>query len=247
MRRMTIGGAGVALVALAIAGIGVGSLPSNRRVGSYATTLEGRTRSQRHNARHALDKLRGCVIGPGETFSFNKRVGTYSRDAGYRKAPVSYNGQLIASWGGGVCQTSTTLYNAALLAGMVIVERHPHVFCPSYVPPGRDAAVAFREVDLRFRNPHPFAVWIDGRIEGPALEVDLIAAHALPRPYAVVSNVQSIERVRTFVDGDPSASARVRTSGKRGYDVAVYRMSDGVRELVSSDSYPAMHRVIEYR
>src|SRR5207302_1442552 len=81
-----------------------------------------RTKAQKRNAILALKKLDGAVIAPGETFSFNTRVGTWSRDQGYRRAPVSYNGTLIASWGGGVCQTSTTLYNAALLAGMKIID-----------------------------------------------------------------------------------------------------------------------------
>src|SRR2546423_11256825 len=84
--------------------------PEEVVISRYATSLDGRTRSQRHNADLALSRLNGVVIQPGQIFSFNSVVGTFSRDQGYRKAPVSYNGQLVSSWGGGVCHTSQTVY-----------------------------------------------------------------------------------------------------------------------------------------
>ncbi len=203
-----------------------------------------RTGSQRHNARLALDKLNGAVIGPGEAFSFNQRVGSFSRDEGFFKAPVSYNGQLIDDWGGGVCQTSTTLYNAALLAGMVILERNHHAFAPSYVPPGRDAAVAFSSIDLRFFNPNPFPVRIEGKIDANRLVVEIVGA-TLPSPRPqVVSEVQSTQDPQTFALGSGHRK-RLRNSGKEGCDVTVYRIVGNKRELVSQDSYPAMNRVIE--
>jgi vancomycin resistance protein YoaR len=90
--------------------------------------------SQRHNARKAALSLDNQTIAPGATFSFNKVVKSWSWDQGYVKAPVSYDGELIPAYGGGVCQASTTLYNAVLLAGLPIVERHSHVFTPHYVP-----------------------------------------------------------------------------------------------------------------
>ena len=93
-------------------------------VSSFATSLKGRTPSQLHNARLSANELHGEMIPPEGVFSFNRAVKTWTSDEGYVKAPVSYDGELIPAYGGGVCQTSTTLYNAALLAGMPIVERH---------------------------------------------------------------------------------------------------------------------------
>src|SRR5438034_768143 len=90
-------------------------------IGGYATSLEGRTDSQRFNARKAAEALDGTVIGPGAVFSFNKVVKSWSFDQGFLKAPVSYDGELVRAYGGGVYQASTTLYNAALLAGLPIV------------------------------------------------------------------------------------------------------------------------------
>jgi vancomycin resistance protein VanW len=233
----------VAPAALVTAGaIGLQGLPSERIVASYATSLEGRTGSQRHNARMAVEKLNGARLLPGEEFSFNKRVGTFSRDAGYRKAPVSFNGTLIDDWGGGVCQASTTLYNAVLLSGMQITERHRHQFQPSYVAPGRDAAVAFSHIDLKFKNPYSFPVRVEAAIDGAMLRVDLISARGLPAKPHVYSTVLSSTEPWTLGGG-----TRVRNSGKRGFEVAVYRQTGNRRELISQDSYPVMHRVVEAR
>lgn len=233
-------------IALAGGAAALLAVPGEVTVGSYSTSLAERSLSQRHNARLALQRLSGARIEPGEVFSFNGRVGTFSRDRGYRKAPVSYNGQLIDDWGGGVCQTSTTLYNAALLAGMQILERHNHRFQPSYVPPGRDAAVAFSNIDLRFRNPYLFPVRIEGHVEGSRLEINIRGAKK-GDPVEVISQVHEIQMPQTYEVGDESGRRRVRNSGKEGFDVSVYRVSGNRKEIISRDSYPAMNRVIELK
>ncbi len=223
------------------------SKPGEVCVGGYTTSLAGRSRSQRHNSQLSLDNLQGITLAPGETFSFNKVVGSFSRDEGYRRAPVSYNGQLIESWGGGVCQTSTTLYNAALLAGLKIVERNRHRFAPSYVPPGRDAAVAYSEIDLKLRNPYSFPVRILGEIKGDRLSLGFYAAQSLPNRPVIEGDVREAKTPDTYQIGKPHGFARVRNSGKTGFQVAVYRVIGNKKELISMDSYPGMSRVIEYR
>lgn len=234
---------GVAALAGGAAVLAAG--PSETTIGAFSTTLFGRTRSQRHNAQLALGRLVGAEIAPGATFSFNGRVGTFSRDQGYRKAPVSYNGQLIDDWGGGVCQTSTTLYNAALLSGMKILERNRHRFAPSYVPPGRDAAVAFSGIDLRFQNVLPYPVRIEGYIRGDQLFVSLVGARPLKERPQVVSEVKEVRAPETYVLGGTQGRRRVRNSGKSGCEVSVVRIVGDRRELISHDNYPAMNRVVE--
>lgn len=244
IRRLLGGGvllASVAALALTMRGT------HDVSIGRYATSLDGRTKSQRHNADLALARLNNAVIQPGEVFSFNARVGTFSRDQGYRKAPVSYNGQLIDSWGGGVCQTSTTLYNAALLAGMEILERNRHRFAPSYVPPGRDAAVAFDTIDLKFRNSHPFPVRIAAVDNHGRVEVELRGARPLQHEPQIISEVHRVHAPATFLAGDPGDFGRVRNSGKRGWEVTVFRITAGQREWISSDSYPQMNRIVQAR
>jgi vancomycin resistance protein YoaR len=237
------------LVALVCGAVAVGSMsrpePEEGVLATYSTTLEGRLRSQRHNAELCLDRLNGVEIGPHEVFSFNRSVGTWSRDRGYRKAPVSYNGQLVNSWGGGVCQTSTTLYNAALLAGLPILERHRHRFSPGYVPPGRDAAVAFDRIDLRFVNPYPFPIRLKGSVENGRLVVRILGEGA-GTPATVTTEVRQ-RRAPLTVTIAGGSSGRVRNSGKEGYEVLVWRTQNGQRELVSIDDYPAVNRIVEYR
>jgi vancomycin resistance protein YoaR len=212
---------------------------------TFATSLAGRTTNQVHNARLASMKLDGAQIAPGETFSFIRRVGTWSRDQGYRRAPVSYNGTLIDSWGGGVCQTSTTLYNAAMLAGMIPVERNPHRFCPDYVPPGRDAAVAFSDIDLRFKNPLPYPVGIRAKVEGEKIVISITGAKPLPVKPEIVSQVQQMSEPRTIYVGFDAGASKWRNPGKKGWEVATYRLMGGTKELLSVDSYPAMNRIVE--
>jgi vancomycin resistance protein YoaR len=131
---------------------------------TFRTSLEGRTEGQRLNATKAARAVNGTVISAGSTFSFNHRVGSWTRERGFVRAPVSLGGALVPSWGGGVCQVSTTLYVTALLAGLEVLERHHHAIAPSYVPKGMDAAVAFGVADLRLRNPFPFPVQIEFKV-----------------------------------------------------------------------------------
>jgi vancomycin resistance protein VanW len=233
------------------------------RLAQYATSLEGRTPNQRHNALLAARHLDGTVVRPGETLSFNQAVGSWSRDVGYRKAPVSYNGQLVPSWGGGVCQTSTTLYNAALLAGMALVERHPHRIVTGYCPPGLDAAVAFSGIDLKLRNPHAFPLRIEAKADRGSLVVSIYGRRRLPQSPLLVTEVRQAQRPATFAAGGASAwgeaarlpdgarnrpgGARVRNEGKAGCEVASYRVTGNRKELLSVDRYPVVHRVVEMR
>lgn len=237
--------------ALALGGAvwAVGSLmsapPASVRLAAYATPLQGRSSSQVHNARLALEHLQGVVIEPGAEWSFNGTVGSLSRDEGFRKAPVSYNGTLIDDWGGGACQTSTTLYNAALLAGLEIVERHPHRFAPSYVPPGRDAAVAFSNIDLKLRNPHPYPVTLKGSIERERLTLSVWGPEPLSHQPLIVQDILGTQKPITRTLEKPNSRPRVRNSGKPGTEVATYRVLDNQKQLLSVDSYPVMDRVVQ--
>jgi len=220
--------------------------PREHCLGSFSTSLAKRSKSQRHNALLSVREIDGAVIGPGETFSFNKHVGSFSKDGGYRKAPVSYNGQLIDSFGGGVCQTSTTTYNAALLSGMEIVERNRHRFSPSYVLPGRDAAVAYWSIDLKFRNPYSFPVKVKAAIDGDQLKVGVYGAGE-GKECRIVTDLRQVRQPSTFEIGDRRAAGRMRNTGKQGYFVQIYRIADGQKELISSDNYPVMDKVVDRR
>lgn len=227
--------------------IGIASQsPGPTKVGEYKTPIEGRQADQRHNAFLALKKLKGRVIQPGQEFSFNKAVGTWSRDQGYRRAPVSFNGTLIDAWGGGVCQTSTTLYNAALLAGLEIVERHSHRFAPSYVAPGRDAAVAYPNIDLRFKNTLDYPLTIEGEMVAETLVLRLVGRGKAPIRPEIRTRILKKTEPMNLTLGTGSVG-RVRSPGKPGWEVETYRETPQGKELISRDSYPVMQRVVERR
>lgn len=235
---------------MTVAALGLTALSTSDRpevvLGDYATVIDGRLASQSHNAKLSLDRLDGVVIAPGETLSFNQLIGSWSRDQGYRRAPVSYGGTLIDSWGGGVCQTSTTLYNAALLAGLDVSERHRHHFAPSYVPPGRDAAVAFPNIDLKIRNPYEFAVRLETKVSPLAITVQVVGRGKARNDISIRQRVAQVREPNEFRLGS-GPSGRVRNPGKPGYEVVTYRMVGDRRELLSQDQYPVMHRIVEYR
>ena len=232
-----------------------GPAPKEVELAGYATTLEGRTAGQRFNARKAAEALDGKIIGAGAVFSFNKVVKTWSFDQGFLKAPVSYDGELVRAYGGGVCQASTTLYNAALLAGLPVVERHSHVFAPHYVPPGRDAAVAQMTVDLRFRNPYPWPIRIRCSTGGDRLDIRLYGAERVRECIDIESEVmnridpQRLTRV-VYRPGGAVGRAYLRNPGAVGCRVVTYRVAfhgstEVRRERLADDSYEAMNRVVQ--
>ena len=252
-----IAGAFAALLGLAALMLATltGSPAKEVLLAGYTTSLEGRTDSQRINARKAADALNGKVIGPGMIFSFNRVVKSWSFDQGFLKAPVSYDGELVRAYGGGVCQASTTLYNAALLAGLPIVERHSHVFAPHYVLPGRDAAVAQRTVDLRFRNPYPWPIRIRTSADRNCLDIRIYGAERPRQTVDIESEVlnsmepQRLTRV-VYRPGGTAGRAYLRNPGAVGCRVITYRVAflgttEVRRERLSDDTYEAMNRVIQ--
>ncbi len=239
------------VLGLAAIVVGVGALASLTRedpvrtLGEFSTPLSGRDSNQRHNAELCSGRIDGAVIQPGETFSFNQTVGPWSRDRGYRRAPVSYSGQMIDAWGGGVCQTSSTIYNAALLAGLGIDERSPHHFAPTYVEPGRDAAVAYPNIDLKVTNPYDVPLVLHVKVEGGRIRVWFTGQVQEVLEVEVSTRIVSAFRPQNIEVGK-GARRVVRNVGKPGFEVESYRRVGDSRELLAHDRYEVMNRVVEH-
>ena len=118
----------------------------------FSTDISSSTADRKHNIKNALNTLNKVAIAPNEMFSFNKIVGKRTKENGYREAKIIVNNEFVEGLGGGVCQVSSTLYNAALLSGLEIVEANKHSKQVGYVKYGFDATVNFGSSDLRFRN-----------------------------------------------------------------------------------------------
>ena len=127
------------------------------KISSYTTYFNENDRGRCENIAIAAELISGITVQPYGEFSFNQTVGKRTEEAGFQKAKIIQNGEYVLGTGGGVCQVSTTLYNAALKSGLTITEFHPHSLQVSYVPPSRDAMVSTQS-DLCFINPHSFPV-----------------------------------------------------------------------------------------
>ena len=123
-----------------------------QRIGQYVTYFNKRNRERSHNIALATEAINNHVVFPGETFSFNQVVGKRTRERGYLTAPVIVRGELSEDNGGGICQVSSTLYNAIDHAGLKIVQRYSHSRRVPYVPRGRDATVSWYGPDFTFKN-----------------------------------------------------------------------------------------------
>lgn len=124
----------------------------NFKRSEFSTSFKNSSPSRKNNIRNALKNFDGKVLLPGEVLSFNKTTGYRTAENGYEKAKIIKNGMFIEEFGGGVCQVSSTIYNACLLADLEILESHPHSLPVSYVSPGFDAMVNIGSSDLQIKN-----------------------------------------------------------------------------------------------
>jgi vancomycin resistance protein YoaR len=144
-------------------------------VGAYETAYGGEA-NRLHNVRLVASLIDGKLIAPGSTFSFNGTTGERGEDKGFREAPVIINGELQTGIGGGVCQVSTTVFNAAYEAGLPITERTNHALFISHYPQGRDATVNYPDTDLKFRNDTPHWLLLRTFVGPSSLTVALYGA-----------------------------------------------------------------------
>lgn len=141
---------------------------------STYTTYSTNTLDADHNMALALSACNGSVINPGEVWSFNACTGDSNLESlGYRPATVIMNGKFEQGIGGGICQASTTIYNAAIMANMEIVERYCHAYQSSYVPAGRDATIDYPNLDLKLSNPTDYPMYMQCYMEDAYLTVNI--------------------------------------------------------------------------
>lgn len=140
----------------------------NTILGQYSTSFNDNT-PRGINIHVAGQSTSDILIMPGEIFSYNTSTGARTWSNGYKTAKVIVGGRYVNGEGGGVCQVSTTIYNAALLAGMEIEEVHNHTFASRYAPRGKDAAVSYGYTDLKFKNPFSHPIYIKNIVNNGAI------------------------------------------------------------------------------
>lgn len=222
-------------------------------LGTYTTTVSG-TSDRKSNVKLAAQACNGTIIMPGETFSYNETVGQRTTAAGYKAANAYMNGEVVQEVGGGICQVSSTLYNATLLANLEITERHNHTYESSYVPLGLDATVSWGGPDYKFTNNTDYPIKVvtsyssSDRLTCTIYGTDLtgytvkMTSETLSvTPYSTVE-----EKTDTLYEGE----TKVKTSGENGYTVQTYRkVYDANGTLLSTtkeaySTYKKMDRVV---
>lgn len=149
-------------------------------IGTYTTTTTS-NKDRNKNIELSSEALNGLILQPGEEFSFNKATGERSREKGYRPAGAYVNGELVEEPGGGVCQLSSTLYNAVVFSGLTTTERHAHSYEPSYVTPGEDATVSFGGPDMKFVNNSSSAIAIRTSFADRKLKISIVGIPILEK------------------------------------------------------------------
>ncbi|MBD2872165.1 VanW family protein [Paenibacillus arenilitoris] len=150
-----------------------------RRIGQYVTYYNSRNKNRSYNIALAAKAINNYVVFPGEKFSFNEVVGKRTKEKGYLRAPVIVRGEVYEDVGGGICQISSTLYNAVDRAGLKIVERYSHSRHVPYVPPGRDATVSWYGPDFVFTNNYSQPVLIRAFARNGQVSVALCSSEML--------------------------------------------------------------------
>jgi vancomycin resistance protein YoaR len=151
----------------------------SKRIGRYITSFDLQNKKRTNNIKLATNAINNSVIFPGETFSFNKVVGKRTAGNGYLRAPVIVKGELSEDIGGGICQVSSTLFNAVDNAGLQIVQRFSHSRKVSYIPPGRDATVSWYGPDFVFKNRYNQPILLQAKTIGNKVIIKVFSSDVI--------------------------------------------------------------------
>ena len=148
----------------------------NEKIAEFSTRLPNDTKARDNNIKLACKTINGTVVKKGETFSFWDTLGCPTKEGGYEKAKTfTSDGEVTESYGGGICQISTTIYNAVLkIEGLKVTERHEHSRDVPYIKDGKDAAVSFDSADLKFKNNLDYDIKIEAEVEDREVKIRLV-------------------------------------------------------------------------
>lgn len=223
-----------------------------RKITQFSTSLGASGPGRSFNVEAAARAVDGTVLPPDAVFDYGKAIQKAQTEYGFREAPVIVNGKLQPGTGGGICQVSSTLYNAALRSGLEIVERRNHSLPVSYLPKGQDATFAEGYINFRFRNNTGKYLIIKAGVSGRSLTIKLFGTFPENVTYSLESKTTKVLTPADKYVSDPSlprGGTRVLQPGKNGYVVETYitRYVDGKaveRKLLSQDTYYAQKRII---
>lgn len=208
---------------------------------SFTTSEEGRA----YNVAAAANTINGMILKPGDVFDYGKVIASAEKKYGFREAPVIFQGRLVPGVGGGICQVSSTLYNAVLRTGIQIVERRNHSLPVSYLPIGQDATFSEGNINFRFRNTTGKSLLIRSDIENKQLTIKLFGTMAEDLSYDIQSNtVKVLDPPIKYVSNISLdiGEQEMLQEGKQGFIVETYQIKKKAgkiveRKRISRDTY----------
>lgn len=220
---------------------------------SYITEFDPASLNRTENIILASRAINGTILKPNDVFSFNQIVGPRATEKGYKDAPVFIQGRLVLDAGGGVCQVSSTLFNAVLLANLEIIERSSHFRPPLYVPLGLDATVADNALDFRFKNNTGSYLFIISEVNGNHIRVRLFGEELKERlDVNIMTTDKEVLDGQIIVRQDPEmplGQQVVEQQEQKGYRVTTLRIvsqygKEIKREVISQDEFTPVAKII---
>ena len=228
--------------------IGLEAFPDS--LADFSTTFSSSNYNRSTNIRLASEKIDGVVLMPGETFSYNSTVGKRTAEAGFKEAGVYVNGEVSTDYGGGICQVSSTLYNAVLLANLEIVERHNHYFQTGYVKPGTDATVSWGTLDFQFKNNRTYPIKLVCSGTGGKVYCEIRGLRQDPEyEVEITSSIIQTINYPTVYQKSSSPAGTVLQKGSNGCKSVAYRILKLNGEIISktllsTDTYNPHKKVV---
>lgn len=225
----------------------------NTLLGSHTTKFDSSVSGRSSNIRLASNKTSDVLLMPGESFSYNEHTGMRTTANGYKNATVIVQGVVQEGVGGGVCQVSSTLYNAALYSGVSFVELKNHSIPSTYVSKGRDATVTDSGIDLVFKNTLEHPIYIKNYVSGNTVTCQIYGSSKDKQNIQISTSIDGVSEAPTKKVEDPTilkGEEKQLEKGRNGYTVSTYRIykdGDGnviKKEKVASSYYPKKQGVI---
>lgn len=230
--------------------IGTEAFPD--RLGTCSTKYSANA-NRTTNLKLAANKINGTVLMPGEEFSYNKTLGERTIQAGYKEAATFSNGEVVNGLGGGICQISSTLYDAVVFANLDVTVRRNHQFVTSYLPAGKDATVVWGSQDFKFKNTRKYPIRIEATVGGSYATINIWGIRE-DVEYDISIETRKIATIQytTQYIQDPSLPVGkevVKQAGSNGRKVEAYKVMKRNGQVVSStllsrDTYNAMKRIV---
>ena len=221
-------------------------------LGTYKTHVGG-TSNRISNVKKSAAAINGVVLNSGDVFSYNDTVGKRTAERGYLPAPAYVKGETVDEIGGGICQTSSTLYMATLLSDLEIVDRAAHRYVPAYITKGMDATVSWGGPEFRFANNTDYPIKIVTHYANNYLTVTIYGTNLTGKYVKMTNEVLSTTPFEVVYEDDPTLPAgteQVKTTPYTGYKVRTYRnvySADGkliASNFEASSDYKVRNKVI---